>query len=402
MWKTQPLNRSLTITIIGLCLGLSARAMPSDSLGSIEFLGREIRWEAPMEMPAVASGDLEELERIDERLEAATRELVAEMQAVRKEKGLCDWLSYQLIRRVSDRLAPKKRDYFAYTATKWHFLKAMGFEPLLGVGGSKVLLYIRTSDRVYNLPFKTIEGRQYVCLNFHDYGYDEAVAAVGMRFLRPDTPSASDFSFSIDRLPEFPASAYVERDLTFPFGRTRQTFQVRTNETLRQFLSNYPVTDYGNQFSIPLSPMTRASLVEPLKRRLEGMDREKGLEYLMALTRHAFPFATDTETFGREKRLSAEETLAYGNSDCEDRAALFFCLVREIYDLPMIVLAYPDHVTVAVRLEGTSERGILHEGERYLPCEPTPQSRELKPGELLPRLKGQAFEVIHSHRPRNS
>lgn len=389
----------MTISFICLSLSLSSLAGPADSLSTIEFLGEEIRWGAANELPRTEKGDLEDFQRIEEMLASITPGLVEEMQSLRRDKSLCDWLSYQLIRRVSEKLAPKKKDYFAYTATKWHFLKALGFDPLLGLGGSRILLYVRTSDRIYNLPLKTVDGNQYVCLNFHDYGYDERLASIGMDFVKPQSDGGSDFSFSIDRLPEFPASAYVERDLSFPYGRTRQTLHVSTNEWMRQFLSNYPVTDYGNQFDIPLSPMTRSTLVEPLKQKLAGQEREKGLEYLMALTRHAFPFATDTEVFGREKRLSAEETLGYANSDCEDRAALFFCLVREVYDLPMIVLAYPDHVTVAVRLNGSHPRGILHEGEWYLPCEPTPQSRELRVGEMLPSLKGQPFEVIHAYRP---
>jgi len=392
-------RKPLTISFFCLWLSLSGWAGPADSLSTIEFLGEEIRWEAAIQLPRTAKGDMDDWERIEHRLSTVTQELVKEMQAFRKEKSLCDWLSYQLIRRVSEKLAPKNKDYFAYTVTKWHFLKELGYEPLLGLGSSRILLYVRTSDRIYNLPVKSMDGRQFVCLNFHDYGYDERVAAVGMAFVKQQSSEASDFSFSIDRLPKFPASAYVERNLSFPYGRSRQTLHVSTNEWMRQFLSNYPVTDYGNQFDIPLSPMTRSSLVEPLKQRLAGMEHEKGLEYLLALTRHAFPFATDTEAFGREKRLSAEETLAYANSDCEDRAALFFCLVREVYDLPMIVLAYPDHVTVAVRLNGSHPRGILHEGEWYLPCEPTPQSRELRVGEMLPGLKGQPFEVIHAYRP---
>jgi hypothetical protein len=398
----KPVRLRIPLIISSICLlhGLTSLAEPADSLSRIEFLGHEIRFEGMKPLPESSIRDIGALERIDERLSATAGDLVGEMKAIRKEKGLCDWLSYQLIRKVSERLAPKKRDYFTYTATKWHFLKALGYEPLLGVGGDRILLYVRTSERVYNLPVKSVEGGEYVCLNFHDYGFDEDVATLGMDFLRTQSAGGRDFSFQIDRLPEFPESSYVERSLEFPYGRSLQTFHVRTNELLRQFLSNYPVTDYNNQFGIPLSPLTRSSLVEPLRKKLSGMSREKGLEYLLALTRHAFPFANDSESFGREKRLSAEETLAYGNSDCEDRAALFFCLVREIYDLPMIVLSYPDHVTVAVKLDGAHQKGIVHEGERYLPCEPTPQSRELRLGEMLPHLEGMPFEVIHSHRPK--
>ena len=387
------------ISLVCVCLSLSASAGPSDSSLHVEFLGREIRFEPNNGIPAVVNRDVRDVERISGKLEATTAGLLLEMQAIRREKGLCDWLTYQMIRRVSERLAPKQSDYFAYTVTKWHLLKAMGYEPLLGVGGSRVLLYVRTSDRVYNLPIKTAAEKEYVCLNFHDYGFDERVSNLEMDFVHSPTGRGTDFSFAIDRLPDFPESSFVDRDLSFNYGRRTERFQVKTNEALRQFMRNYPVTDYDKQFGIPLSTQTRSTLIEPLKGKLTGLPVEKGVEYLLALTRNAFPFATDTETFGREKRLSAEETLSYGNSDCEDRAALFFCLVREVYNLPMVVLSYPEHVTVAVRLGGRPTNAVLHEGESYTPCEPTPQSRELKVGEMLPELRGKPFEVIHSHRP---
>jgi hypothetical protein len=55
-----------------------------------------------------------------------------------------------------------------------------------------------------------------------------------------------------------------------------------------------------------------------------------GVDYLMRFTRYAFMFKPDAENFGSEKRLTPEQTLLYPESDCEDRAALFFCLVKEI------------------------------------------------------------------------
>src|SRR5690606_36171241 len=97
-----------------------------------------------------------------------------------------------------------------------------------------------------------------------------------------------------------------------------------------------------------LSRETYNSLIPALKKTVKKMKPRNGVDYLMRFTRYAFLFAPDTEKFGNEKRLSPEQTLLYEESDCEDRAALFFYLVKEIYDLPMIVLAFPSHVTIAV------------------------------------------------------
>jgi hypothetical protein len=93
----------------------------------------------------------------------------------------------------------------------------------------------------------------------------------------------------------------------------------------------------------------------------------------MHFTRYAFLYERDTDVFGREKRFSPEETLLYDYSDCEDRAALFFCLVKEIYNLPMIVLVYPKHVSIAVEFEKPIGQTIVYNGKKYTVCEPTPK-----------------------------
>jgi hypothetical protein len=119
----------------------------------------------------------------------------------------------------------------------------------------------------------------------------------------------------------------------------------------------------------------------------------------MRFTRYSFLYQRDTEVFGKEKRLSPEETLLYDYSDCEDRSALFFYLVKEIYNLPMIVLAYSDHVTVAVQFEKPAGKAIVYNGLKYSVCEPTPQQRDLKLGQLLPELQKKSYEVVYAYNP---
>ncbi len=129
------------------------------------------------------------------------------------------------------------------------------------------------------------------------------------------------------------------------------------------------------------------------------MSVKYGVDYLMRFTRYAFLFKQDNQQFGGEKRLSPEQTLLFEQSDCDDRAALFFYLVKEIYNLPMIVLSYPEHVTVAVKFEKPVGKPILYNGEKYSVCEPTPQKEDLAVGELLPSLLKQQYEVVYAYHP---
>ncbi|RYE21497.1 MAG: hypothetical protein EOP51_15485, partial [Sphingobacteriales bacterium] len=126
---------------------------------------------------------------------------------------------------------------------------------------------------------------------------------------------------------------------------------------------------------------------------------KKGVDYLMRFTRYAFLYEDDGLNFGKEKRLSPEQTLLNKYSDCDDRAALFFFLVKEIYNLPMIVLAYPEHVTVAVKFDKPVGQPVIYNGEKYSICEPTPQVGDPLMGEIPKNLKNETYEVALVYEP---
>lgn len=98
----------------------------------------------------------------------------------------------------------------------------------------------------------------------------------------------------------------------------------------------------------------------------------------MRFTRNAFLYEIDQQNFGKEKRLSLEQTLFNKYSDCDDRVALFFYLVKEIYNLPMIALLYPTHTTMAINFDKAIGNPIFYKGQNYYICEPTPQLYNLK------------------------
>jgi hypothetical protein len=125
-----------------------------------------------------------------------------------------------------------------------------------------------------------------------------------------------------------------------------------------------------------------------------------GVEYLMYFTRNGFAFENDTKAYGREKRLSPEETLLSDKSDCEDRSALLYFLIKEIYNLPMIVLSYPEHITIAVKLDKPVKHQIIYKGESFTICEPTPQKKEFKLGEQSIEMSKQPYEIAFTYHPR--
>lgn len=317
----------------------------------------------------------------------------------RKKNSMDDWLFYQLIRKTAQQISPKNDNYHRYTLYKWFLLVKSGYDATVSFSGDKILFYVQSDETIYNIPSRIREGKQYVCLNYHDYG---SIDFEKNRFTEVIVPSAGAkkaFTYKITQLPEFKPGDYSEKEIQFSYYHNDYHFKLKLNPQVQAIFANYPVVDYSYYFDIPLSRETYSSLISSLKKNMKGMNTKTGVDYLMRFTRYAFLFEKDEVFFGKEKRLSPEETLLYDRSDCEDRVTLFFYLVKEIYDLPMIVLVYPQHVTIAVQFDKPVGNSIVYNGKKYSICEPTPQKEDLKLGQMLPELRKESYYIAYEYNP---
>lgn len=313
---------------------------------------------------------------------------------------LDDWLFYQLIRKTAQQISPKAANYYRYTLYKWFLLSKSGYNATLSIRNDTLLFYVQSNETIYDIPYHTKGGKQFVCLNYHDYGANINFDKAPFSEVEINIPEAQKaFSYKITRLPDFKPRDYLEKDLLFSIYQNDYHFKVKLNPEIQTIFANYPVVDYASYFNVPLSRETYSSLIPLLKKNIGKMKTRDGIDYLMRFTRYAFVFETDTDNFGKEKRMTPEQTLLFERSDCEDRVALFFYLVREIYNLPMIVLTYPKHVTIAIKLDKPVGTPIVYNGVRYSVCEPTPQKQDLRIGELIPALRKQPYEVVYAYEP---
>lgn len=310
-----------------------------------------------------------------------------------------DWLYYQLIRRAAEYISPKADNYIRYTLYKWYFLTRSGYDAVLTVSPEKVLFYVKSDELIYNIPYKIKNGVQYVCLNYHDYG---SIDFEKEKFTWLNLPSngSKGFSYKVTHLPDFTNQHLGEKDIRFTYHERVYSFKIKITEEVKTIFRNYPVVDYSSQFNMPLTSNTYNSLIPLLQKQVKEMKLRDGVEFLMSFTRYAFLYKPDIEVFGQEKRLSPEQTLLSEYSDCEDRAALFFYLVKELYNLPMIVLASPTHVTVAVQFDKVYGKGIKYNGNTYSVCEPTPQKYDLRIGQTAPGFSKTGYEVVYAYNPK--
>ncbi len=398
------------INIIGLFVLLNAfasSAQISPPLGSldIDFYGDTIQIPHFINSTISISEPIssESIKQFYSHLKKTNIHLfLSNLIAYKKQKKLDDWLFYQLIRTSAEAISPKKKDYHRYTLYKWFLLNNTGFDAVLRLKNDTVLLYIESNEIVYDIPNYTEDGKQYICLNYHDYGFIDFKKSV-FETINLNTDSSNHlFSYKINKLPNFKPENYEVKQLNFEYKQSNHGFNIMVNKQIQKIFNNYPTVDYSLQFTVPLSSITYQSLIPALKKTVSTMSQKKGIDYLMHLTRSSFAFENDFILYGKDKRLSPELTLLTEYSDCEDRAAFFFYLVKEIYSLPMIVLSYPAHITVAIKFDDhfeSSAKPIIYKGGKYWVCEPTPQSKNLKIGQGLSSLRNEVFEVVYEYQP---
>lgn len=327
--------------------------------------------------------------------------LINAMLAFKEKNQLNDWLYYQLIRKTAQQLSPKDDNYNRYTLYKWFLLNKSGYNASIAIRKDELLFYVQSDDNIYDIPYYLKDGKQYVCLNLHDYGKIDFKQAEPNEVAVKIPEGQKSFTYRITNMPDFSDDDYAEKNIQFDYKNKEYLFKVKVNSQIQTLFANYPVVDYESYFNIPLSKETYNSLIPELKERIKNMSQKNGVDYLMRFTRNAFPYENDQENFGKEKRLSPEQTLLTTYSDCDDRAAFFFCLVKEIYNLPMIVLAYPTHVTIAVNFDKSIGKSIVYKNKSYAVCEPTPQAEDLEVGQILSKLKDTPYQIAYEYNPGN-
>ncbi|MGF7082709.1 hypothetical protein [Mucilaginibacter sp. UYCu711] len=315
--------------------------------------------------------------------------------------GLNDWLYYQLIRKTAEQISHKADNYNRYTLYKWFLMVKSGYDARLALAGDRIIFYILNDEEISDIPFFMVDNKKYMTLNYHDYVRLDLHKDIPVPVNIPVPGADKAFSYKVTKMPDFKPDSYISKLLNFSYHNREYYFEVKLNTDVEAIFTNYPVVDFESYFNIPLTKETYNSLIPLLKKNVSGMSQKKGVDYLMRFTRYAFLYEDDEQNFGKEKRLSPEETLFSKYSDCDDRAALFFCLVKEIYNMPMIVLLYPTHINIAVQFSKPVGTPIVYNGKVYSECEPTPQLEDLRVGQVSAKLKNVPYKVVYQYEPVN-
>ncbi len=318
------------------------------------------------------------------------RPLHTSLQAQRKAYRLNDWLTYRLLQKTLQALLPHNSEAIPYFC--WFYLGQAGLDPRLGCRDGVPRLYVYTRETIYGRSFLSLDPqREYINLHPPQTGgwIEDSLTIHG---LSPWPPGRS-FSFALDQLPLFRPVPLTHR-VRYVYRGDTLDLRFQVDSTLVALMDSYPQLSEQNYLHVPLSSLSRRSLVQALKRQIQGMSTTEAVRRLVAFTRTGFIYREDEELFGVHRPLIAEETLVSPASDCEDRCALLYQLVSELLDLPMIIIAYPRHLTLGLALPQAAGEAITYRGVSYYVCDPTGPAGSEALGELPERFAEQPFSIL--------
>ena len=133
---------------------------------------------------------------------------------------------YQLIRKTAQTISPKADNYNRYTLYKWYFLTKSGYDAILSIAGNQILFYVRSEENIYNIPYRIKDGKQYVCLNYHDYGSNIDFEKIKFSEVGLEVPEAwNSFSYKLTQLPKFKQDDYQENNCSSPIMKTNTSLK---------------------------------------------------------------------------------------------------------------------------------------------------------------------------------
>jgi hypothetical protein len=283
----------------------------------------------------------------------------------RRGMGLSDWHFFEIVARTSTRMFPSESACFA-VLFQWFVMRKSGIDARVFFSESKIWLHAPAPDVEFGFYIIEQDGKRLVNLSaWRDHEKMEQVNAI----LPPVPPdgAAMDMSMQIQQLPHMVSNQTIDRLIEFTHSGETLRVSVRLNRDYLAMMDDYPYYSQSHYFQVGLSPEAESSLLP-------------ALEALMA-------------------DMTPEQTLYHSYSDCEDRSALFFYLVRKLVQVPAIVLDFQTHVGVALALPGVPGEYIEYAGRKFTYCEPTGPQDILKIGEMWPAVKGQKSRVISAYLP---
>ncbi|MBK9490023.1 MAG: hypothetical protein IPO07_15540 [Haliscomenobacter sp.] len=316
--------------------------------------------------------------------------LLTDLKLQREAFALNDWLYAELVRGAVDQIL-SGRSNAEKNLLIWFCLSESGFDTRVTFRDQRVFVCVFTKDEIYEAPLIEDRGRTFVNLSAIAQIKADEEGVFLLDFAAK--PNGRAFSFHLGTFPGI-KPLLEKKTLNFRFKEQQFPLEVNFDRNWVRIMERHPLIDEREYLKAPMSEVLRSSLLPQLTELIKGRSSTEALELITAFTRSCFKYKEDKEFFGRSKPMIPDEVFHYPYSDCEDRSALYYALVKELLGWPMLIIGFPDHLTIAVSIPDFDGDAIEYQGRKYYFCDPTGPANSHEIGRLPEEFIGQEYEIL--------
>ena len=308
---------------------------------------------------------------------------------IREKLQLCDWAYLLLLKELSIN-AYQAMNNESVLLTAWLYCQS-GYQMRLANDGEKLHLLYASRYTIYNQSYYQLDGLNY---------YSLLPSSDRLQICSATFENEQALSLRLSTCPVLKEAITPIRKLQSEKYRDLRV-SICVNRNLIEFYNTYPsseldsnpLTRWAMYANTPLTEDVKHKLYPILRQRINGLDKRTAVEILLNFVQTAFVYEYDDKVWGGDRALFSEETLYYPYADCEDRSILFSRLVRDLLDLPVVLVYYPGHLATAVAFP-TIETGdcILLKQQRFTICDPTYIGAPV--GATMPKMSNESAQVI--------
>ena len=299
-----------------------------------------------------------------------------------------DWAYMNMLKAITDKRYGRTNESVLMTA---FLMTQSGYKVRLAKTTDKLYMFFASDYKIYGTSFITIGNTNF-------YLFDGKDKSGQLSLCPAKFDKEQRLSMQIAQLPKLSVDLTANRNLVSNQGVKAS---VCSNMNLINFLGDYPVASIGGGLetqwvayvNTPLDADAQRTLYPALRNAVRGKTELQAVNLLLNLVQTAFEYGYDDVIWGGDRPFFAQETLYYPYSDCEDRAALFSRIVRDILGLDVVLLHYPGHLAAAVAFtQPVKGDYLLYKNKRYTVCDPTYINASV--GCTMPGMNNQQATII--------
>jgi hypothetical protein len=289
---------------------------------------------------------------------------------------LNDWALYLLVKQLGKQIFSDINESKLFV---WFILNKMHYDVKIGISGSRIVLMSYCKSKIFATPNYTFGAKKFYLLSYYAKGNVGSVYTYRLSY--PESNKAIDLT--LKQLPKFEKDLQLKERSFQEYGK-EYTVAYKYNKNIVDFMATYPQVDYKIFFNTPIENETYYELAKNLKKHIDGKHASEAVNFVLHFVQKAFAYEVDTQQFGREKVMFAEETLYFDKSDCEDRAILFAYLVKKLFGIGVVGVKYKDHMATALYIPLIGDSVKIGQ-KKYVIADPTYVNATI--GQSMPKYR---------------